>query len=115
MNLNFWSVDEYRQSWSRALLKLEEGEAPTSCLISSITDPDKSNFVFCWPLYRRGEKLFVQNSVIFLDGLEAKFDTENPWCSVERRQTIDDDGNQISEWSTEMSYVREFRESEMGK
>ena len=114
MDLSFWSVDDYRRSWSRALLKLEEGETSTACLISSITDPANSNFAFCWPLYRSGEEVFMQNSLIFLGELEATFDMENPWSFVERRRVIDDDGNRISEWSTKMSHVRQFRESGIG-
>ncbi len=111
MDLSFWNVDDYRRNWSRALLKLEEEEISTACLISSITDPDNSNFVFCWPLYRSGEEVFVQNSVIFLGELDATFDAEKPWSFVEQRQVVDDDGNQISEWSTKISHVRQFRES----
>jgi hypothetical protein len=86
-------------------------ENSTSCLISSITDPGTANFIFCWPIYRDGEDVYVQSSIIFLDGLEEQFNPQEPWRYVEVRSLVDEDGNQISEWSTTISQVRWFRES----
>ncbi|MET7714369.1 hypothetical protein [Streptomyces sp. NPDC005407] len=111
MDLSFWSVSDYRRSWKRALQVLADDETAISCLISSITDPGNSNFVFCWPLYRSGEDVYVQNSVVFLDELEGGFDPEEPWHFVGPRCTIDDEGNRISEWSTGMTERRLFLES----
>ena len=111
MDLSFWSVSDYRRSWKRALQVLVDDEAAISCLISSITDPENSNFVFCWPLYRSGEDVYVQNSVVFLDELDSRFDPEEPWHFMRPRCAIDDDGNRISEWSTGMTELRLFLES----
>jgi hypothetical protein len=111
MDLCFWSVDEYRVSWERALRELERAEAATSCLIASITDPAVSNFVWCWPLYREGDVVYVQNSIVFLDGLDEPFDPQEPWRYVQPHSSVDEDGNRISEWVTSASAVRRFRES----
>ncbi|MBV6702721.1 hypothetical protein KV557_37440 [Kitasatospora aureofaciens] len=108
MDLSFWSVGDYRQSWARALQALDATEVCDSCLVTSITEPESSNFIFCWPLYRRGEDVFVQNSLIFLDELEIKFNPEEPWLSVGARQTVNEDGIRISEWKTSISEVRRF-------
>ncbi|MFI8350691.1 hypothetical protein [Streptomyces sp. NPDC085596] len=70
MDLSFWTVAYYSRSWERALRELEASENSISCLISSITDPEAADFIFCWPIYREGEAVHVQNSIIFLDGLE---------------------------------------------
>jgi hypothetical protein len=115
MDLSFWSVADYSRSWERALGELEASENSTSCLISSMPDPETANFIFCWPIYREGEADHVQNSIIFLDGLEEEFKPQEPWRYVEARSLVDEDGNQISEWSTTISEVRRFRESIEGQ
>jgi hypothetical protein len=115
MDLSFWNVSDYRRSWKRALQVLAGDETAVSCLISSITDPENSNFIFCWPLYRSGKDVYVQNSVIFLDELDGRFDPEQPWNFVGPRCAIDDDGNRISEWSTGMTELRRFLESDRGQ
>ncbi|MFM9695743.1 hypothetical protein [Streptomyces europaeiscabiei] len=111
MDLSFWTVGDYSRSWERALRELEASKYSTSCLISSITDPETANFIFCWPIYREREDVYVQNSIIFLDGLEEQFNPQEPWCYVEARGLVDEDGNKVSEWSTTTSQVRRFRES----
>lgn len=108
MDLTYWNVEQYQESWVRALRFLDRGSETTSCLISSITDPANSNFVFCWPLYRSGESVRVQNSIIFLEDLAEEFLPEQPWRFVEPRSTIDEEGNEISEWETSMGEVRAF-------
>jgi hypothetical protein len=107
-SLTFWSADDYRASWRAALSVLIGGETAASCLVSSITDPATSNFVFCWPLYRDGDDVFVQSSLIFLDELPVKFDPACPWLFVQPRSTVDEDGNRISEWPTDIGAVRQF-------
>ncbi|WSB84159.1 hypothetical protein OHA60_10490 [Streptomyces cellulosae] len=114
MDLSFWSVDEYRRSWESALRAIECSEKVTSCLIASITDPEASNFISCWPMYRDGDVVHVQNSLIFLDELDEPFDPQEPWRYVEPHREVDEDGNRISEWVTSASEVRQFRESAWG-
>jgi hypothetical protein len=108
MSLTFWNAEAYRASWREALEALEQRDNAISCLVSSITDPATSNFVFCWPLYRNGDDVFVQNAVIFLEDLTESFDPERPWLSVRPHASVDEDGNTISEWLTDMSQVRSF-------
>ncbi|MEV7112503.1 hypothetical protein [Streptomyces anulatus] len=108
MDLSYWSIDEYERSWRDSIQVIFDGEERDSCLIASITNPEASNFIFCWPLYRRGEGVIVQNSIIFLDELERNFDPLEPWSSVRSRLTVDEDGNSISEWRTSVSAVRDF-------
>jgi hypothetical protein len=111
IDLSFWSVNEYRTSWWRALTALEQVETTTSCLISSITDPGRSNFISCWPMYREGDVVYVQNSIILLDELDEAFDPQEPWRYVQPRCSVDEDGNRVSEWVTSWPQVRRFRES----
>ncbi|MEU3232158.1 hypothetical protein VSQ78_06625 [Nocardiopsis alba] len=108
MDLSYWSIEEYERSWRDSLQVIFEGEERDSCLVASITDPEVSNFIFCWPLYRRGGDVIIQNSIIFLDELERGFNPLEPWSSVRPRLTVDEDGNSISEWRTSASAVRVF-------
>ncbi|MET7549685.1 hypothetical protein ABZS94_28600 [Streptomyces sp. NPDC005500] len=108
MALSYWNGGEYRESWELAIRLLVEGEIETSCLVASIGEPTTANFISCWPLYRREEKVFVQNSLIFTNELDEPFDPNQPWLSVEPRTTVDEDGLRISEWETTVSDLREF-------
>lgn len=108
MSLDYWTVDHYRASWREALRVLVTGESPVSCLITSITDPKNSNFVFCWPLYRETGKVFVQNKVLFLDELAGGFSVESPWKALGPREVVNEDGDRISEWTTGVLAVERF-------
>ena len=95
-------------SWRRAFEVLEGDPRAVACLMTSMTDPVTSNFLICWPLYREGEDVYVQNAIVLLDEIEGRFDPGAPWGSVEPRLGVDDDGNRISEWATSMGSLREF-------
>lgn len=111
MAMSFWSAEYYRRSWEGALREIERSEGASSCLISSITDPPLINFIFCWPLYREGEVIYVQNSLVILDELDEPFDLQEPWRWTRPRREINEDGHRISQWMTSASEVRKFRES----
>jgi hypothetical protein len=106
--LGFWNESDYRRSWRRAFEVLNANPYSTSCLMTAMTDPDNSNFLTCWPMYREGEEVYIQNALIFLDEIEEAFDPAVPWASVGPRNSIDEDGNKISEWITSMDSLREF-------
>lgn len=108
MDLSYWSLGEYERSWRDSLKVIFDRKERDSCLIASIARPEVSNFIFCWPVYRRGEDVLIQNSIIFLDELEGEFNPREPWSSVRSRLTVDEDGNSISEWRTNVSAVRDF-------
>jgi len=106
--LGFWDESDYRRSWQQAFEALNANPHSTSCLMTSMTDPENSNFLTCWPMYREGEDVYVQNAIIFLDEIEGAFDPATPWDYVGPRHEIDEDGNKISEWTTSMGSLREF-------
>lgn len=106
--MGFWSEADYRASWRRAFEVLEGDPRAVSCLMTSMTDPVTSNFLICWPMYREGEDVYVQNAIVLFDEIEGPFDPGAPWGSIEPRRGMDDDGNRISEWPTSMGSLREF-------
>jgi contact-dependent growth inhibition (CDI) system CdiI-like immunity protein len=106
--LGFWGESDYHRSWLQAFEVLNANSHATSCLMTSMTDPGNSNFLICWPMYREGEDVYIQNAIIFLDEIAGAFDPTAPWRYVSPRQRIDEDGNKISEWTTSMESLREF-------
>lgn len=106
--LGFWDESDYRRSWRQAFDVLNASPHSTSCLMTSMTDPRNSNFLFCWPMYREGEDVYIQNAIIFLDEIEGAFDPATPWAYIGPRRGIDEDGNRISEWITSTDSLREF-------
>jgi hypothetical protein len=108
--LGFWGESDYRAScqlpaasWRRAFEVLDVGDPrAVACLMTSMTDPVSSNFLVCWPMYREGEDVCVQNAIVLLDEIEGRFDPQVPWGSVGPRRGVDDDGNRVSEWATSM-------------
>ncbi|GLW91215.1 hypothetical protein [Actinokineospora globicatena] len=111
--LDYWGLADYRRSWSVALRKLVDGELATSCLLVSVTDPASANFIGSWPLYREGEQVFLQERLIFMDQLDAPFDIDRPWLSIDPRETVNEDGMRISEWTTDIQSIRDFLSSHL--
>jgi hypothetical protein len=106
--LGFWNESDYRRSWRQAFQVLNANPHTTSCLMTSMTDPDNSNFLVCWPMYREGEDVYIQNAILFLEEIKETFDPAAPWNCVGPRRGVDEDGNKISEWITSMDSLREF-------
>jgi hypothetical protein len=52
--------------------------------------------------------VFIQNHILFFDQLQSPFDERNPFSSVRGRQTINEDGNRISEWSIPIDELEKF-------
>jgi CdiI N-terminal domain len=105
--LGFWEIEDYEKSWLTALRRLVGG-ASISCLVTSLTDPENSQYVVTWPLYRTDGEVFVQNQLIFLDQLGRKFEPQAPWDFIEPHATIDEDGQRISEWQLQLKDIQDF-------
>jgi hypothetical protein len=73
-----------------------------------MTDPEISNFLVRWPMYRDGEAVYLQNALILLSELEVDFDAKEPWAAIGPHHIIDEDGNKVSEWETSMDSLRDF-------
>ena len=110
-SLIYWSADDYKRHWRQAVQRILHS-FDASCLITSMVDPATGNHIFWWPMYRVNERVFIQNHVLFFDQLQSPFDERNPFSSVTERQTIDEDGNRISEWSVRIDDLEEFLKKE---
>lgn len=104
--LSYWSIEDYKDSW---LTSLEEGLANKkhATLVVSMYEPENVNFLFTWVLYFCGEKVLVQNKVLFLDEYPS-FTVDRINDFIEPRITHNEDGMKISEWSTDLKSVLTF-------
>jgi hypothetical protein len=110
-SLVFWTRDEYRRHWRKALERLISG-ADRSALITDYIEPPAhptvEDYLIWWPLYRDGGNVYVQNHILFFNQLSQPFSPERPWDSVRDRRVVNGDGRTISEWTTTVEDIRDF-------
>lgn len=106
-SLSYWSINEYLLQWREGLQRICDGQHK-SCLVASMFNPISANFIFLWTLYLDGDIVHVQNHLLFLDGLESPFLESDPYASVRNRETINDEGEKISEWDVDTNKIREY-------
>jgi hypothetical protein len=58
-----------------------------------------------------GKTVFFQNHLLFYEQLTQPFSIHDPYSSLRDRETIDEDGNHISEWFVSFSEIEEFARS----
>ncbi len=100
--IDTWSLEDYKKQWKDALLRLKYHD--TSCLVVAYTSVDNNPGIEWWPLYRVGDTVYVQNQVVWLDEYKSRignklFTPDTCYDFVHVRRTVDEDGNQLSEWS----------------
>lgn len=107
--LSYWNIKDYKESW---LKSLGEGLASKkhAVLAVSMYEPENANFIFTWVLYFYGDKVFVQNKVLFLDE-HPNFTVDKINDFIEPRITHNEDGIKISEWNTDINSVLDFYNS----
>ncbi|UPT75519.1 MAG: hypothetical protein M0D55_07535 [Elusimicrobiota bacterium] len=103
--LQYWRREQYRAQWREAIGRLQSGHA-SSCLITSMVDPAKANFLMWWPMWREGETVFIQNQLLFMDSIQGRFDERNPYRHIPVRATKSEDGEKVSEWSIPLQTIR---------
>jgi hypothetical protein len=71
-------------------------------------DPAAAHFPLWWVMHRAGDTLFVQNQILFLDNLSPPFNPNDPFSSISGRRTINEGGEEISEWTVSIKDVESF-------
>jgi hypothetical protein len=104
----YWSKGDYIKQWVDTIDKLIQGPSNgKGVLVACMYDPLQANFVTGWVLYRDGNKVSVQDEIIFLNELLEKFEIEKLDTYVGDRETVTEDGNKISEWETDLKALEE--------
>jgi hypothetical protein len=102
-----WSKVDYERQWRQAINVLLR-ETKKSALITEYLSPDVASHFVWWPMYVVGNTVFVQNHLLFYEQLREPFAVANAPSFVRERQTLNDEGQKISEWSVSLSEVEAF-------
>lgn len=107
-----WTTEDYERQWRTGVRQIVEG-AHLSALITSYVDPPSEAGLIWWPLYRLGQTVFVRNQFLPADDVVAAFSPMEPWTCVRPRMKVNADGDEISEWETDVdSLSRWLREKQ---
>jgi hypothetical protein len=103
-DLTFWTAYRYEAQWREGIDRLLRGES-RSCLITSIWGrPAEGPFGVWWTLYRQGHLVVVRNQLLF-SSVFPEFNPEEPYGSIPERTLVNEEGNEISEWSLEVNSI----------
>jgi CdiI N-terminal domain len=102
-----WSTQNYEKQWSDAIRVLLGG-ALKAALIVEYLSPDVASQLEWWAMYREGEVVYFQHQLVFYRQLTNPFSLDAPFASLRDRQTINQEGQQISEWSVSLSEIEQF-------
>ncbi|HHB1562324.1 TPA: hypothetical protein ACN98A_004435 [Vibrio parahaemolyticus] len=95
-DLNFWKVSDYIEHWNVAREVLTTGTSVS--FITSITEPENSNFIRSWVCYYDNGELVFQEHMLFLDEPDFEFNIDEPHKNVRPYESITEEGEKISEW-----------------
>lgn len=107
MNLSTWSVERYQRQWYEGIQKILDG-ASKSCLMTSFWREDDAFGGEWWPMYRVQDYVIVQDQFIRPDIFSQKFDNfdpDDPYPSIPDRESVNEDGQKISEWSVPFNQI----------
>jgi hypothetical protein len=102
-----WSKEDYQRQWRQAVEVLLGGK-DMAALITEYLGPEIATHLEWWPMYLVGEKVFLQNHLLFCDQLPGSFSVKNAFSFLRDRHTTNEQGETISEWSVCLSEVEVF-------
>jgi hypothetical protein len=100
--LAWWSAQDYEYQWQQGLRRLNNYD--TSCLITSIYDPQMTKYLMWWLLYKVDNKVYIQNQMLFDEIYEKQIDgkvftLETCYDFIPPRYVEENLGDQkVSEW-----------------
>ena len=109
-SLSYWDRGSYLAQWRDGLSRLVKGET-RSAVVTSMYAPRFANFIVWWPMYLVGDRVHVQNQILFLAELGEPFAEADPYRFIADRETQNTDGERISEWPVNLSDIEAFLES----
>ncbi|WP_434645514.1 hypothetical protein [Achromobacter piechaudii] len=103
----YWSRKEYLNSWKNSLRQgLREGSH--AVLLTSMRDPQVSDFIFYWVIFIEGDQAYIQNRIFFLEEISQPFDPEKINSYVSGRAEFNEDGIEISQWTVGVASIVDF-------
>lgn len=105
--IGYWSPADYQAQWQSGLERIADENNP-SCLITSVYDPENSEYLTWWLLYPLRDRIAVQNQLLLFANLARPFELATPFESVPARRTVSTEGDPISEWTVARESVVAF-------
>jgi len=102
--VSYWKRNEYLSQWYSGLNEIISGKKK-SAIVTSMYDPTSTNFIVIWPLYLVGKDVFIQNRILFIEDLKEPFNEASLSSYIDDRETINEDGEVISEWKVSISDI----------
>ena len=109
-SLGEWDRKTYEAQWKQSLLLFLQGQRK-AVLLTTYGNPSLVSHLECWILYRDGSLVYIQNHLLFYDDMDKTFSPDTASQFVRDRETADEDGTSVSEWSVPFSDVQSFVES----
>jgi hypothetical protein len=107
---DYWRREQYKNQWHEGLKRIIDGELQ-SCIIGSMYNPKKANFINMWPVYKIKNKIYIQNMILFLKEIKKPFDEKNIYSYIPSRVTVNEEGKKISEWHISIKDLMKFLNS----
>jgi hypothetical protein len=111
MPLDNWTLEEYQQQWKEGLERIKSHAV--SCLITSVQNlGTRHPSIEMWILYKEGKTIFIQQSLLINETVEhsmklSEFNSKTCYQFIDPRETITESGQEISEWSINISDINE--------
>jgi hypothetical protein len=102
-----WTKSDYEEQWRYAITSLLQGKEKVALIVYFVSSVNSDNFEW-WPMYRLGDNVALQDHMLWYDQLAKPFLIEGQFEFVKNRQTLNEDGERISEWSVPLASIREF-------
>jgi hypothetical protein len=105
-----WSPADYETHWLESARRILSGQV-RSAFVTSFVGPDKAPNLTWWPSYRVGDVVYVQNQLLFYQQLQQPFTPDRLYECVKERETVSEDGEEISEWEMPLNWLADFATS----
>ena len=96
VDLGTWSIEDYSAQWRKAIRRLVDGQEH-SRLLTSYRGPSAS-YHFSWPIWREGERIYLQEALILSEQLASSFEPDAAWDIVTSRDPEQAGSTWVSEW-----------------
>ncbi len=97
-----WSRQDYEKQWRHAIeAVLDAGDK--AALITTFVSPQVGTHLEWWPMYLVGNRVFFQDQLLFHEKLSRPFSVESAFLYIRDRETVNEEGQTISEWSVSLT------------
>jgi len=106
-DVTFWSADDYRAQWKVGLSRMCDGAA-TSCILTSVSNPEMTNYFQTWPIYRFESEVIFQNRLFMLDEVGEPFLFSRLYDVILPYSAVNEEGAALSQWKIPLRAIQEF-------